>query len=554
MRRKSKGMPKKLLTLSDATIDDIEVGDICWVNYPYEEDRQKDINGDSTWGKSRPALVINKNINEERPLFVIKGTTSTNDKYNPSDVIKYINNNRFNCNSIAMLKPHHFLGLIEHIEYYNSRFQDIIQTVYHIHKKGKLKFSTYEDYDMMNDNKSYIDILNKENSKNIMKSNCRWDEIYAIYNTLAPHERLFLGNRFIDSPNTVFRWVIQCNGENAGYMELYDMKKSGSHKKEVVVSTAICPQYRGIGILEELEKEAENFVYNSSKYNKLIWYAKDDNKRSFKCANRLGYTKRFHELDHWVFDKTIEHKELLESDSNKKHKELLDESYEKIPMGLSEDDVYCNMSKFKNPYNIIFVCGTSGSGKSTLSKQIRDMYNIQLVSLDNLMFWLFKKERSPEDVLNQDPILYRYLVEHDIDLDYLYNKYGNVDKLKKLGIKKVKQIVSNKEIRKMTVDFCKWISKQKDLYCVVEGLQTTFLHDDKEFILYPFAFKGTSMLKAWYRRINRDDSYIWLSPTRWEDIVKWSKEWKHDVDRLRKAVMSNCNDIYVKKEENIYSY
>ena len=79
------------------------------------------------------------------------------------------------------------------------------------------------------------------------------------------------------------------------------------------------------------------------------------------------------------------------------------------------------MSKFKNPYNIIFVCGTSGSGKSTLSKQIRDMYNIQLVSLDNLMFWLFKKERSPEDVLNQDPILYRYLVEHDIDLDYLYN-------------------------------------------------------------------------------------------------------------------------------------
>ena len=79
-------------------------------------------------------------------------------------------------------------------------------------------------------------------SKSIMKSNCRWDEIYAIYNTLAPHERRFLGNRFIDSPNTVFRWIIQCNGENAGYMELYDMKKFGSHKKEVVVSTAICPQ------------------------------------------------------------------------------------------------------------------------------------------------------------------------------------------------------------------------------------------------------------------------------------------------------------------------
>ena len=57
----------------------------------------------------------------------------------------------------------------------------------------------------MNNDKNYIDILNESNSKSIMKSNCRWDEIYAIYNTLAPHERRFLGNRFIDSPNTVFR-------------------------------------------------------------------------------------------------------------------------------------------------------------------------------------------------------------------------------------------------------------------------------------------------------------------------------------------------------------
>ena len=242
-----------------------------------------------------------------------------------------------------------------------------------------------------------------------------------------------------------------------------------------------------------------------------------------------------------VFDKTFE------------HKGLLDESYEKMPMILSEDDIYCNMSKFKNPYNIIFVCGTSGSGKSTLSKQIRDMYNIHWVSLDSLMFWLVKKERSSEDVLNQDPILYRYLVEHNIDFNYLYHKYGNDDKLKKLGLKKVKELGSNKEIRKMVIDFCEWISKQKDLYCVVEGLQTTFLHDNKEFISYPFIFKGTSMLKAWYRRIKRDNSAVWLTPSRWEDAVRWTKEWKHDVDRLRKAVISNSTDIYTKKEEDIYS-
>lgn len=370
----------------------------------------------------------------------------------------------------------------------------------------------------------------------MMKTNCLWKEVYAIYDTLIPQEKLYLGNHFIDSPYTVFRWIIKRNTKNAGFVMLYDMKRPGIHKGELIVTVAIWEKYRGMGILEELEDAIEQFAISNPKYNRLVWLAKDDNKKSIHCAKKLGYTNTGHELDHWVFVKTIE------------SKELLDESYEKMPMILSEDDIYCNMSKFKNPYNIIFVCGTSGSGKSTLSKQIRDMYNIQWVSLDSLMFWLVKKERSPEDVLNQDPVLYKYLVEHNIDFNYLYNKYGNADKLKKLGLKKVKKLGSNKEIRKMTVDFCEWISKQKDLYCVVEGLQTTFLHNNKEFILYPFIFKGTSMLKAWYRRIKRDNSSIWLTPSRWEDLVKWTKEWKHDVDRLRKAVISNSNDIYTQKE------
>lgn len=33
----------------------------------------------------------------------------------------------------------------------------------------------------------------------MMKTNCTWKEVYAIYNTLLPYEKSYLGNHFIDS-------------------------------------------------------------------------------------------------------------------------------------------------------------------------------------------------------------------------------------------------------------------------------------------------------------------------------------------------------------------
>ena len=146
----------------------------------------------------------------------------------------------------------------------------------------------------------------------MMKTNCKWDEVYSIYNTLLPHEKLYLGNHFIDSPYTVFRWIVKRNTENAGFIMLYDMKRPGSHRGELIVTVAIWEKYRGMGVLQELQASAEKFVSSSSKYNRLIWYAKDANKKSIHCAEKLGYTKKLHELDHWVFDKTIKNKKSLE--------------------------------------------------------------------------------------------------------------------------------------------------------------------------------------------------------------------------------------------------
>ena len=137
----------------------------------------------------------------------------------------------------------------------------------------------------------------------MMKTNCIWQEVYAIYNTLLPYEKLYLGNHFIDSPYTVFRWIVKRNNENAGFIMLYDMERPGFHKRELIVTVAIWEKYRG---LQELQDAAEKFVsFNYSKYNRLIWLAKDTNKKSIHCAEKLGYTKKEHELDHWIFIKRI---------------------------------------------------------------------------------------------------------------------------------------------------------------------------------------------------------------------------------------------------------
>ena len=702
----------------------------------------------------------------------------------------------------------------------------------------------------------------------MMKTNCAWQEVYAIYNTLLPYEKSYLGNHFIDSPYTVFRWIVKRNNENAGFIMLYDMKKSGSHKKELIVTVAIWEKYRGMGGLQELQDAAEKFVSSSSKYSKLIWLAKDANTKSIHCAEKLGYTKKGHELDHWVFDKTIESKELLESNNNKlntgnninisptdyktcksiyeqlskkdkiamnaygtsivfsdgnevvkrycctidtvpagfmeysryndgytyisivilskyrgkpynianrfitlakkdntniryvankknlasqkfiekhpefkladttrdcyvyeyqnsksnnkKHKEVLDElmieafnkelntadygimingkvytgknidwrkyktispkdfekyfagtcwdyaeyeakqfeevfgfkhtlndlkekeysmyymqiednnmcpshtwivyklngkiylfesswmkyqgiteyntedemvkdyikkhrkeSHDKenpiivtkykpnekfgltpeefmrrcidqgkviyseidsipvqesknMPMVLSEDDVYCNMSKFRNPCNIIFVCGTSGSGKSTLSKHLSNIHNATYVSLDHIMFWLNRKPRTDMDIRLFDPTLYEYYTENAIPFDELVKLCNSKNDEKFFDYAKSR-----------ILDYIEWMSKQDEQF-IVEGIQTSWVYDKDKFIAYPFVFKGTSMIKSWIRRAIREKDFFYRFDLK--IALKWTSEWKRDVNRIRNAVMLKTTDIYTQKE------
>ena len=182
-----------------------------------------------------------------------------------------------------------------------------------------------------------------------------------------------------------------------------------------------------------------------------------------------------------------------------------------MPMVFSEDDVYCNMSKFRNPYNIIFVCGTSGSGKSTLSKYLSDVHNATYVSLDHIMFWINRKPRTDMEVKLFDPTIYKYYKEKGILFDELVEICNSKNR-------KFFDYAKNR-----ILDYIEWLSNQDEQF-IIEGIQTSWVYNKNKFIVYPFIFKGTSMIKSWIRRAMREKDFFYKFDLK--IALKWSSEWK----------------------------
>ena len=96
----------------------------------------------------------------------------------------------------------------------------------------------------------------------MMKTNCSWIEVYNIYNTLLPYEKLYLEKYSAYSQYTVFRWIVKRNAENAGFIKLYDIKRSGSHKGELIVAIAISGKRRGTGVRQEITRSSRKVCVN----------------------------------------------------------------------------------------------------------------------------------------------------------------------------------------------------------------------------------------------------------------------------------------------------
>lgn len=180
---------------------------------------------------------------------------------------------------------------------------------------------------------------------------------------------------------------------------------------------------------------------------------------------------------------------------------FLDAEYEAIdedtgfiyqPVVFSGDDIYVNFDKFTSgEAKTCLITGLSGSGKSTLAKKIAEKMGAYYVATDVVSFGIVKK---PENT-NWD-----YVREND---KYLYKYF------KKVGLKPedmLKYPLEGDEKNVVITPYIKWLCLERDddgLVVCEGGDVAIAIRDVPELSEMPIVFKGTSILKAMFRRFLR---------------------------------------------------
>lgn len=162
------------------------------------------------------------------------------------------------------------------------------------------------------------------------------------------------------------------------------------------------------------------------------------------------------------------------------------------PVVFSDDDIYVNFDKFTSgEVKTCLITGLSGSGKSTLAKKIAEKMGAYYVATDVVSFGIVKK---PENT-NWD-----YIKEND---KYLYKYF------KKVGLKPEDMLnytMEGNEKNVVVTPYIKWLCLERDddgLVVCEGGDVAIALRDVPELSEMPIVFKGTSILKAMFRRFLR---------------------------------------------------
>ena len=174
-----------------------------------------------------------------------------------------------------------------------------------------------------------------------------------------------------------------------------------------------------------------------------------------------------------------------------------DRGYVAYPIVMSDKDIYVNYNDWlQSKSHVLIVTGIPGSGKSTLAKKLAQQFNVHYVELDVITFKIANPAKINQHdwdyVKEQDIMLYKYLQEKKLEPDFL--------------AKQVTRHLPPEPIQfKETMLYMDWLINNQIERCVIDGsCAAMFFEDRPEWQTLPIIFKGTSVLKAIFRRLKRN--------------------------------------------------
>ena len=372
-----------------------------------------------------------------------------------------------------------------------------------------------------------------------------------IYNSLTQEEKVWFGNRFINSPNLVYRRVIKENNEAIAFCELVDAGKlPGGIDGDVVFSVAVKNGHRQKKLGKKLLMDAIEW-FNKSKFESMTYRVWKQNIPSIKLAESLGLRRipqkiLFKEIqdkeyvyalfknppDYMVTDAThfVTNFDKLEGVAEMNNRYTVATN-----VLFSENDIYVNMDKLKD-VNICFVTGFSGSGKSTLARKFALKQGAIYVELDLLIYYGRRNVFTKEELYNRrGEILWMYIEDTKKDPAFMKGTTWR----------------DRKKIRQESIEYIKWLETKPtspSIY-VIEGVDLVdIIPANPDWYEYPIIFKGTSVIKSMIRKTLRDGVGVHNLDTGLEfckEMIAWYNSMKSGQDFLRDKMITAKNHFEI---------
>ena len=213
----------------------------------------------------------------------------------------------------------------------------------------------------------------------------KFADMKKVYDTLSDKEKSYLGNKFIDSPASVFRKVAYKDGTPVAFIDIYNFSR-----QEIIIEFAVVPDARRYGVATKLIKVAIDYLVDHPEYRRIVYLVKKDNEASIKLAEANGFTKTNEDKNsnHYVYEYKADYVDIDELDDD-----MLDESAK-----LSDVKTPRDLNKILNSYKYGYVIhgkpyeGDDFSKYTTLSPEQFAKYKIG-VCWDYVAYeyWYFKK-------------------------------------------------------------------------------------------------------------------------------------------------------------------